>query len=227
MLKHIPKKTAESNREYIYRTLKQSIIEGYFVPDDKLSEPSIAAELNVSRTPVREALILLENENLVVIHSKQGTYVSKIDSLEISNFIFMRKSIEREVMKLACKKMTPEVAEALKEQLLAQKVFLNIKDGRTAIYLLDNAFHRIIYEAAGQYEAWKSLQRIGGAFNRLRILDFLDEDYSNRRYYEHIELLEILVENKIEEIDAFIEKHLDAVETTLPAMKRKNPEYFT
>lgn len=226
MLKHIPKKHKESNRDHIYRTLKQSIIEGYFVPDDKLSEPTIAEELNVSRTPVREALILLENENLVDIQSKQGTFVSKINSLEIANFIFMRKSIEREVLKLACEKITPEIVEALKEQLQAQKVFLDIKDGRNAIYLLDNAFHRIIYETAGKYEAWKSLQHMGGAFNRLRILDVLDEDYSNRRYYEHIELLEILTENKIEEIDTFIEKHLDALETTLPNMKKKKPEYF-
>ena len=226
MLKHIPKKHTESNRDYIYRTIKQSIIEYYFIPEDKLSEPSIAEELNVSRTPVREALILLENENLVYIQPKQGTFVSKIDSLEIANLTFMRKCIEREVLRLACKNITPEIVESLKEQLQAQKVFLSMKDGRTSIYLLDNAFHRIVYEAAGKYESWKSLQKMGGAFNRLRMLDALDEDYSNRRYLEHLELLEILTENKLEDTDEFVEKHLDILETTLPAMKKKHPDYF-
>jgi DNA-binding GntR family transcriptional regulator len=226
MLKHIPKKQAESNRDYIYRTLKQSIIEYYFIPGDKLSEPSIAEELNISRTPVREALILLEDENLVVIQPKQGTFVSKINSLDIANLTFMRKCIERKVLQLACQNMTADVIEALTEQLQAQKVFLNMKDGRASIFLLDNAFHRVIYEAAGKYDSWKSLQKMGGAFNRLRMLEALDEDYSNRRYFEHLELLKILTENRVEEIDDFIDKHLDALETTLPKMKKKYPDYF-
>lgn len=227
MLKHIPRKKNESNREYIYRTLKQSIIEFYFVPADKISEPSIADELNVSRTPVREALILLENEHLVTIQPKQGTFVSKIDPLQISNFIFIRKCIEREVIHLACQIMNEEITQQLEEQLQAQKVFLTIKDGRTSMYLLDNSFHRIIYEATGKYEAWKSLQKIGGAFNRLRTLDVLDEDYTERRYQEHLELLSILTEKKVGQINSFVDLHLDALETTLPKMKEKYPTFFT
>lgn len=227
MLKHIPRKKKESNRDYIYRTLKQSIIEFYFVPEDRISEPSIALELNVSRTPVREALILLENEKLVTVQPKQGTFISKIDSLQISNFIFIRKCIEREVMHLACQTMTEDVIQQLKEQLQAQKVFLTIKDGRTSMYLLDNSFHRTIYAATGKNEAWKSLQEMGGAFNRLRTLDVLDENYTERRYQEHLELLDIIIEKKVDAIDSFVEVHLDALETTLPQMKAKHPNYFT
>ena len=226
MLKHIPKKQNESNRDYIYRTLKQSITELYFIPGDKISEPSIAEELNVSRTPVREALILLEDENLVHIQPKQGTFVSKLDAKQIENFIFIRQCIEREVIRLAAERLTPESTEQLTEQLQAQKVFLNIKDGRTSMYLLENAFYRIVYEVAGRYEIWRSLQHMGSHFNRLRILDVLDENYTPKRYQENLTLMSILVDKKVDEIDSFIHLHLDLLSTTLPYFQKKHPDYF-
>lgn len=226
MLKHIPKKN-ESNREFIYRTLKQSIVEFYFIPGDKISEPSIAEELQVSRTPVREALILLENEGLVEIHPKQGTFVSKINKNDIKNFVFMRKTIEREVIRIACENHTPESISEMHEELQAQKVFLKIKDGRVSMFLLDNSFHRLIYEIANHGDSWKVLQKNGGAFNRLRTLDVLDPDYSDRRFQEHVELTEIIQNNKIDAIDEFVERHLDALENTLPKLMEKHPSYFS
>lgn len=225
MLKHIPRKK-ESTREFIYRTLKQSIIEFYFIPGDKISEPSIAEELNVSRTPVREALILLENEGLVDIQSKQGTFVSKINTADIKNFVFMRKTIEKEVLRYACKKATPETLEELREELQAQKVFFKIKDGRVSMYLLDNSFHRLIYEIAGHGDAWKLLQKNGGAFNRLRTLEVLDINYTDHRYKENIELAELIEQKQIDKIPEFIDRHLDAVERTLPLLENSYPNYF-
>lgn len=226
MLKHIPFKECESNRSYIYRTLKQSIVEFYFTPGDKLSEPEIAEELHVSRTPVREALILLESEKLIYILPKKGTFISKINPSEVENFVFIRKSVEEQVLRLACEKITPEDIQVLEEQLQAQKVFFGMQDGRISMYLLDNAFHKIIYQIAGQEASWKWLQKIGGAFNRLRTLDALDGIYSKRRYGEHIELLEILSKGKTNQIQPFLDLHLDASKVTLPLMIEKYPSYF-
>lgn len=225
LLKHIPKKI-ESSREFIYRTIKQSIIEFYFIPGDKISEPSIASELNVSRTPVREALILLENEGLVDILPKQGTFVSKINIEDIKNFVFMRKTIEKEVLITACKVRTSDSIEALKEELQAQKVFLKIKDGRVSMFLLDNSFHRLIYDIAGHGDAWKLLQKNGGSLNRLRTLEVLDVNYTDRRYKENVELLEIIEQQQSNRIDGFIHRHLDAVENTLPNLLKTYPSYF-
>lgn len=226
MLKHIPRKK-ESTREFIYRTLKQSIIEFYFIPGDKISEPSIAAELNVSRTPVREALILLENEGLVDIRSKQGTFVSKIDVADIRNLVFMRKTVEREIIAIACEKRTEESLASLKEELQAQKVFLKIKDGRVSMFLLDNSFHRIIYEIDGHGDTWKLLQKNGGALNRLRTLEVLDINYTDRRYQENVELAEIIEKQQLEKISAFVDRHLDALENTLPKLMEAYPNYFS
>ncbi|WP_265456520.1 GntR family transcriptional regulator [Enterococcus sp. HY326] len=226
MLKHIPRKK-ESTREFIYRTLKQSIIEFYFIPGDKISEPSIASELNVSRTPVREALILLENEGLVDIRSKQGTFVSKIDVADIRNLVFMRKTVEREIIAIACEKRTEESLASLKEELQAQKVFLKIKDGRVSMFLLDNSFHRIIYEIDGHGDAWKLLQKNGGALNRLRTLEVLDINYTDRRYQENVELAEIIEKQQLEKISAFVDRHLDALENTLPRLMEAYPNYFS
>lgn len=226
MLKHIPRKE-ESTREFIYRTLKQSIIEFYFIPGDKISEPSIAEELNVSRTPVREALILLESEGLVDIHPKQGTFVSRIDTEDMKNFVFMRKTIEQKILQLACEKAVDDDLVRLEEELQAQKVFLKIKDGRVSMYLLDNSFHRSLYAVAGHDETWKTLQHLGGSFNRLRTLDVLDDVNSDLRYREHMELTEIIREKSVERIPEFIQRHLNALEVVLPGLQEKYPTYFS
>lgn len=225
MLKHIPRKK-ESTREFIYRTLKQSIIEFYFIPGDKISEPSIAEELQVSRTPVREALILLENEGLVNIQPKQGTFVSQINTADVKNFVFMRKTIESEIIRLACEKATLDSIAEMKEELQAQKVFLKIKDGRISMFLLDNSFHRLIYEISDHGDAWKLLQKNGGAFNRLRTLEVLDINYTDRRYKENVELTEIIENQQIDKIESFINKHLDALDSTLPRLQKDYPKYF-
>lgn len=225
MLKHIPRKE-ESNREFIYRTLKQSIVEFYFIPGDKISEPSIAEELHVSRTPVREALILLENEGLVEIHAKQGTFVSKINCEDMKHFVFLRKTMEKQVTIEACQKVQPKDIADLEEELQAQKVFLKIKDGRVSMFLLDNSFHRRIYEIADHGETWKTLQKLGGAFNRLRTLDVLDDVNSDLRYREHLELMEIIKAKNSQAVSDFVDKHLNALTTTLPRLQEKYPDYF-
>lgn len=226
-MKQIPRKSKESTRSYIYRTLKQSIIEFYFYPGERLSEPSIADVLNVSRTPVREALILLENEGLIVVNPKQGTFVSKLSVSAIHQFLFLRKTIEREVIRIACELRTENDINALNEQLNAQKVLLEIKDGRIAMYLLDNLYHKMIYDIAQQTAAWRTLQQIAGSYNRLRSMEVLDPSYSDRRYREHIELLHLITHRETEAIAAFVDKHLDALDSTLPIFIEKHPQYFT
>lgn len=216
----------ESNRNYIYRVIKENIIEFYFNPEDKLSEPSIAKILNTSRTPVREALILLENEGLVEVKPQKGTFISKIDSLDIENMIFIRKGVEKDVIRLACKRISQHYLEKLEEHLQIQKIILETDFQKDIIYQIDNAFHKLLYTAVGAEKAWQTIEANSSSFNRLRKLDVMDQTSTNRRMSEHFELMEIIKEKKVDEIDSFIDHHLDAIDSTLPLLKQRHPNFF-
>lgn len=225
MLKHIPRKN-ESNSVFVYRTMKQSIIEFYFIPGDKINEVSIANELNVSRTPVREALILLEREKLVNIVPKKGTYVTEIDINEVNNFMFMRKVIEAEINAIACEIRSKTDLKTMKEQLQAQKIMQNFIDDRTSLYLLDKSYHKFIYTLCGHVKVWKELQKIANDYNRINILAGINQDYNEKIYIKNNQIYELVANKKSANMKEYVASYLMKIDKQTFGLMQQYPAYF-
>lgn len=88
----------------VYRDLKEKILKNKLLPGDKLIEMEIASELDVSRTPVREALKKLENDGLVTSFPRKSYIVSKISVKEAKNLYIVRKSLEPLCVELLAEK---------------------------------------------------------------------------------------------------------------------------
>src|SRR3954467_12238796 len=87
-------KTARgSNRRGVYETLRGDILRLALPPGTALSENELAAVLGVSRTPVRESLILLAEEGLVQVFPQVGSFVSRVDAAKVADAQFIRESI--------------------------------------------------------------------------------------------------------------------------------------
>lgn len=89
-----PKVNKKSLSNFVYRDIKDKILTNEIFPGDKLIEMEIAAELGVSRTPVREALKKLEEDGLVNNYPRKSYVVSKISMKEARNLYVVRKSLE-------------------------------------------------------------------------------------------------------------------------------------
>ena len=83
-----------TNRQAVHANLRQRIITLQILPGSSLSENELAAELNVSRTPVREVLILLADEGLVEVFPQIGTFVSLVDPQRVRDAQFLREAVE-------------------------------------------------------------------------------------------------------------------------------------
>ncbi|MDD4039216.1 MAG: GntR family transcriptional regulator, partial [Sphaerochaeta sp.] len=94
-----PKETAA---EYALRVLKENIISLDLAPGSMVSENEIAAQLGISRTPVREALIELSRVGIVQIMPQKGSRINLIDYGMVEESRFLRLVLEREVVKLIC-----------------------------------------------------------------------------------------------------------------------------
>ena len=133
-------------RDVVFNTLRDAILTGKLVPGERLMENQLAEKLGVSRTPVREALRMLELENLVELVPRKGAQVLDMSEKDIVNILEVRSALEGLATSVACKKMTKEDLQQLKnmevdfEKAVAENDVEHFVD-------IDEDFHDLIFAA--------------------------------------------------------------------------------
>lgn len=125
---------------WVTESLREAILKGYFEAGEKLDQASLANELNVSRTPIREALKVLESEGFIEIHSYRGAYIARVSPQDIDDVYEIRGLLEVEAARQVCMTI-PTAAITELEKLLKndQKAF---EDGNNELhYEYDAIFH--------------------------------------------------------------------------------------
>ena len=145
----------------IAERLRSAILTGLFGPGERLPEEQLARTMGVSRGPVREALVKLEREGLIVIRRNRGAFVARLSREDLDEVYTLRVAIER----LAVQRFIANATAANLEQLqnVVDRIAELIKDGITEqdAAELDLEFHDIIYRAGGHrrlYDTWATLK---------------------------------------------------------------------
>ena len=203
------KKHKETGKEYAYRVLKENIMSLELKPGELLSESDLSEKLSISRTPIREVIMKLRGEHLIEVKPQAGTYVSLIDKEMIDEAIFMRKLLEKGVLKEACTEFSEEMFMELEKNLFAQKLVLN-KDGKESeFHNLDKEFHRLIFIGCNKINIWESIMKISTHYNRMRLLSETKIDKA-QIIKQHEEMIAIIKNKDFNKIDEYIEKHIVA-----------------
>ncbi len=227
MLGKKTKTTNETIKNYVYNILKDSIINARLIPGAQVSEQELADKLEVSRTPVREALIHLHQEELVEIIPQKGTYISKINEQSVEESRYMREILEVEITKLAVETFPESYLFLLEENLHSQELYLKQKNYEK-LFQYDNDFHRIIYEGTNKMRIWESIQNISGQLNRVRIMGLtLDsEEIWNLVYTEHKQIFNKIKNHEKEGLSEILIRHLERGKTHIKTIKEQYAEYF-
>lgn len=145
---------AESTASQIYKVLKRRILTGEIPPEQQLIETALAEELQVSRTPIREAIALLKKDRLV-IPVQSGGVITRDVSLELKDILGVRKALETYAIKTAIDLISPaQIAEL--ERICEQSRTLETGDIE-ARARLNTEFHERIVAAARNprlYQMW-------------------------------------------------------------------------
>lgn len=136
----------------IAAALTDAIVGGRFAPGERLNEVHLAAELGVSRAPLREAARLLENRGLIVAHPRRGFFVRDLDARALAEIYDLRICLERHAGLRVCERLTDEMAAALTAQAARIAAFA-ADPGRQVEE--DFAFHRMICVFADNARALK------------------------------------------------------------------------
>ncbi len=155
-----------SSKDNIYYILRDRIANVYYKPGDHLYEKILAVEFRVSRTPIREAIIRLKQDNLVVIVPRGGARVSDINLNDFQKLIEIRLILERGVAQLAVRNATQSHIDRL--IALADKMKKVQPDDIKGWVCCDLEFHQIIAEASENPFLIEALSTIRLQFTRIQ-----------------------------------------------------------
>lgn len=176
MLEIYPRRENQSLKEYVLNNLTQNIVRFALKPGERLVEDEIGALLKISRTPIREALLDLSEKKLVDIFPRNGTFVSYINMDIVSEFIYLRQVIERDLSKLACQCVTPDDIDKLYENIAIQKYYY---ESKKPVKLLecDMRFHSDIYRICGKNFLNSVVNGLSIHFDRIRFLSMTKKEF--------------------------------------------------
>jgi GntR family transcriptional regulator, rspAB operon transcriptional repressor len=154
-------------RDQIYPLVRRMILSGAIKPGDIIDEKAIAAQLDVSRTPVREAVKKLSDENLVEVIAQSGTRASRMDRKEIEEAFLIRRALEAESAAQAATRMTEAHADRLEDILLLHTRAIERKRFAEAIER-DDEFHRYIADISDLPRLWRAIEISKAQLDRCR-----------------------------------------------------------
>ena len=215
----------ENARSYAVRVLRSNILSLELPPGNIVSENEISAALNLSRTPIREALIELSRTRLVEVLPQKGSFVTKIDYDLVEESRFLRCVVETAGFRQAAQAELPaECFKAMRDNLEQLKLAYAAED-RERILDLDNEFHEMVYRAAGKTWTFGIIKEQMVHYDRLRSLN-IRVDVPENTIKDHEELIYALEKHDPELCDFLLNRHLNRYQLVKDALLAKYPDYF-
>lgn len=231
MMKNLPPINSMSYQplwEQVYQLLREAILSGKLVPGQQITEPGIANQLKVSRTPVREAMRMLELENLIINLPRRGAFVCGIKSKkEIDDIFRVRIILEGLASELAAQKISPDQVAKLKQQSEQIAECLEKNDLKRCI-AIDTAFHQIIYEASENEYLQRFLDNLFDQITRFRMSSLDDDGRMKEALVEHQKLVAAIEANDSVLAGEIAKKHIEnAWSRVLKVFKRQHDQMET
>jgi DNA-binding GntR family transcriptional regulator len=208
----------------VYDELAAAILELRILPGTLLSEPNLAEQLHVSRTPLREAIARLVETGLVSVVPQVGTLVEPIRLRDVEQARFVRETLESAAVAEACAKPVRDVAK-LRELLAEQKSGLRNRD-YDRFFRADEALHERIFELSGYPGAWQLMQPMKMQLERLRRLSLPDPKILKELIEEHTAIVDAVERGDARSARSLTGTHARRVSADAPGIRAAHPEFF-
>ncbi len=194
-------------RDVVFQTLRGAILKGDLKPGERLMELQLASKLGVSRTPIREAIRMLEQEGLAVTIPRKGAEVAKMTEKDMEDVLEIRLSLEGLAVRLSCEKITPVTLQELK---VAMEDFEEkTKTGQfVEMAKSDVKFHEILYKASNNPKLQQLLSNLREQMYRYRVEYLKDESTYPTLIEEHQKMYEALKAKDSKLAVSYVERHL-------------------
>ena len=216
---------ARTLAEVQYQNLLNRITTMELVPGTPISEPELAAEAGVSRTPIREAIQRLAREGLVEVVPKSGTFVARIPVSALPEAVIARRALERMTAKAAAKFATRSQVLSLAAVLEEHRELADLGD-RARFFKSDEKFHEMVAAIGRLPGLWRLVQQVKLQLDRTRRLTLPEEGRMQLVIAEHSVVFEAIRAGDPEAAADAIEDHLSGLQFHLETIVADHPDFF-
>ena len=208
-------------KDLVYLEFKHKILTGELVSQTRLMEIDLSEKMNVSRTPIREAIKRLADDGLVKVEPRRGAYVANISIKDMLDVFEVREDMEGFVAKLAAKRITGEEKEQLKEIAAEYEEAIEKADDKERIIELDEKFHNFIVKCSGNETLRELVNYVQELSLRFRYLYYDDFSLYESTAEQHNRIMEAI--NSGRENDARVEAdaHVKALKEFVFALGKR------
>jgi len=199
-----------SQTDLAYGYIKKKILDGSYRPSQKLTENELATIIGVSRNTVKNALLKLQQEQLVVIEPNKGASIRVFTLDEVLNYLEIREVVEGLVVRAVAKDISDSQIQGLKEIIEAMPVLLETHKLEEYSCLNKN-FHDIIYKSARNVQAVELITMIKTQLIRYQFRTILVPGRSQESLKEHRKIYEALQAHDEVEAEKAIRDHVSNV----------------
>ncbi len=196
-----------SRTEAAYRAIKREILTNGLRPGDVVPQERFVRQLQLSRTPVREAVLQLAREGFVDIRPRMGTFVSHLDLRQIQEMYAVRGLLEGHASRLAATRIPAGDLAAIERDLRSQRTEGEINC--SAVSEAGERLHRLIISSCGNRVLARMILSVQDHFARFRTLSLQIPEKVLSSHREHLAILEALKDRNPERAEQRLRSHLD------------------
>ncbi|MGN0343218.1 MAG: GntR family transcriptional regulator [Roseburia sp.] len=206
-------------RDVVFNTLREAILKGELKPGERLMELKLASKLGVSRTPIREAIRMLEQEGLAVTIPRRGAVVAHMSEKDTEDVLQIRSALDELAVQLAADNMQPEQLEQLEQARQKFEDATRSKDIKL-LAQMDVQFHDVIYQATGNPRLVVLLNNLREQMYRYRVEYLKDEKAYPKLLQEHQDIVDGLRQRDKEKVAEIMRRHVRNQAETVKDMIR-------
>lgn len=196
--------------ERVYRALRADLMSGAFPPSDRLGEGKLAARYEVSRTPIREALARLVADGLVQ-RGEGGLYPYRPKFSDLNDLYELRFTLELRGFERLAPTRARHDPDLLGPELDDWHALQRDPPLPDAGFVdRDEQFHVTLLAASGNMAFVEALHAVNARIRPVRMYDYLTPDRMSATITEHITVLELALDRRLEEAQAALRGHIDA-----------------
>ena len=210
----------------VFQRLRGMIISLELPPGSPLSRAALAGQFGVSSTPIRDAMMRLEEEGLVDVFPQYATVVSRVDVRLAQQAHFLRQAVELEIVRMLALRRDEAFAAELHATIARQQHYAKAGDFEKFM-AADNEFHSLLYAATDKQDIWSLVRSRSGHIDRLRRLHLPSPGKAQDIVRHHKLIAKTIGAGEPDEAQKHLRTHLSGTLSELAQIRARYPEYLS
>ena len=198
----------KTRTQLVVEAIREKILSGEIKAGEPLRQAKLAEDLNVSRIPVREALLQLEAEGLVNFEAHKGATASEVSAEQVDEIFELRALLESELLKYSMPTLGDKEFKTAEQVLVEMEAAMDAGDAMSASGELNTRFHNILYSQANRSQTAEMVSTLSKSSSRYVRMHILLAGGLNTAKSEHRELLSLAREGDTNKACDFLRRHI-------------------